>query len=481
MALSVPVETGRSAYRYADFTLARSVSWMPGRCRKSCLPMWSCTCARTAFRRAGRLPRQWKQDGARILVREVPCSGKMDGQYLFHALEGGGARLCVVACPKGECHLAQGNYRAEIRVRTVQRLLAEIGLEPERAELVHCSRRRSARATRTTRPRRGRADLCPGRKPASRGKVEDHEQTSHEPRRNALPRGKPILLAEISPPQGADPAPLRAAAKRCAGKVHAVGISDNRERVSMSALAAASLVAGEGLEPILHVTTRDRNRIALVSEALGAQALGIRNLLCTSGTHQTLGRFRAAKNVYDVDSVQLLQTYRRPGRRRRAGGRGAASPAPARSAWAAVASPDADPLELQVAAAGQEDAAGAEFLITQPVFDLERFDVWWQEVTRRGIHEKVAILAGIQPLTERPAGRRAGRQAPAAEDPGRAARADCVEAATRPRSGPRPSRSPWRRSSGWRSFRGLRGFSICGDGDPDAALEIIEKSGLGSN
>ena len=77
----------------------------------------------------------------------------------------------------------------------------------------------------------------------------------------------------------------------------------------MAALAAATLVAGEGIEPILHVTTRDRNRIALVSEVLGAQALGVRNVLCTSGSHQTLGRFRAAKNVYDVDSVQLVQAY----------------------------------------------------------------------------------------------------------------------------------------------------------------------------
>ena len=74
-----------------------------------------------------------------MLVREVPCSGKMDGQYLCHALEGGARGVCVVACPKGECHLAQGNYRAEIRVRTVQRLLTEIGLEPERAELLHIS------------------------------------------------------------------------------------------------------------------------------------------------------------------------------------------------------------------------------------------------------------------------------------------------------------------------------------------------------
>ncbi len=84
-----------------------------------------------------RLPQQWSQDGAHILVREVPCSGKMDGQYLLHALEGGARGLCVVACPKGECRLAQGNYRAEIRVRTLRRLLAEIGLEPERAELMH--------------------------------------------------------------------------------------------------------------------------------------------------------------------------------------------------------------------------------------------------------------------------------------------------------------------------------------------------------
>ena len=84
------------------------------------------------------LPRQWKQGDARVVVREVPCTGKMDGQYLLHALEGGARGLCVVACPKGECHLNQGNYRAEIRVRTIRRL-GEMGLEPERAELLNCS------------------------------------------------------------------------------------------------------------------------------------------------------------------------------------------------------------------------------------------------------------------------------------------------------------------------------------------------------
>ncbi len=87
----------------------------------------------------GHLPQQWSQDGVRVLLREVPCSGKADGQYLLHTLEGGGRGLCIVTCPKGECRLSQGNYRAEVRVRTIQRLLAEIGLEPERAQLVHAS------------------------------------------------------------------------------------------------------------------------------------------------------------------------------------------------------------------------------------------------------------------------------------------------------------------------------------------------------
>jgi len=88
---------------------------------------------------AGKLPRQWKQDGSLVSIREIPCSGKIDVQYLLHALEGVRGGVCVVACPVGECHLAQGNQRAEVRMATVRRLLAEIGIEPERAELLHAS------------------------------------------------------------------------------------------------------------------------------------------------------------------------------------------------------------------------------------------------------------------------------------------------------------------------------------------------------
>lgn len=258
--------------------------------------------------------------------------------------------------------------------------------------------------------------------------------------------GEPILIAEISPPVGVDLEPLRKVAKLLAGKTHALGVSDNRDRVSMSALAAASLIAGEGIEPILHVNTRDRNRIALVSEALGAQAMGIRNLLCTSGTHQTLGNYRAAKNVYDVDPIQLLQAYAGlSGECSLLGEQGIEGAGP--FCLGAVAAPYADPLDLQISRLVKKARAGAKFLVTQPVYDLERFDVWWQEVTRRGVHQMVAILAGIRPLADEPS---------------------AVEIAVQ----------TIRRLS---DLPGLRGFSISVDGQSEAALAILDQSGLGSS
>jgi len=294
-----------------------------------------------------------------------------------------------------------------------------------------------------------------------------------------IARGETILLAEISPPRGVDPAPVRDAARRLAGKVHALGVSDNRDRVSMAALAAASLVAAEGLEPILHVTTRDRNRVALVSEALGAQALGIRNLLCTSGTHQTLGHFGAARNVYDVDSVQLIQTY--ANLRSDCGllgesGIDGAGP----FCLGAVAAPYADPLEVQVSRLEKKTRAGAKFLVTQPAYDLDRFDAWWKDVTRRGIHRQVAILAGIQPLcggllADVQAGKRPLPRVPQATLDRLALKSDH---ATQRASAIQIALETIERLS---RLAGLRGFCISADGDLDAVLTVIDKSGLGSN
>ena len=91
---------------------------------------------RNCIPEAVKLPRQWRQDGVHVAITEVPCSGKVDVQYMFHALEAGARGLLIVACPKGECRLTQGNYRAQVRVATARRLLAEAGLEPERVELL---------------------------------------------------------------------------------------------------------------------------------------------------------------------------------------------------------------------------------------------------------------------------------------------------------------------------------------------------------
>jgi methylenetetrahydrofolate reductase (NADPH) len=286
--------------------------------------------------------------------------------------------------------------------------------------------------------------------------------------------GKTILLAEIHPPQGVDPAPLRAAAKRYAGKVHAVGVSDNRDRVAMSALAAASLLKAEGVEPILHVTTRDRNRIALVSEALGAQALGIRNLLCTSGTHQTLGSYRAARNVYDIDAVQLLQTYANLASDcRLLGESGMEGAGP--FCLGAVASPDADPPGLQLVRLAKKTRAGARFLVTQPVYDLERFEAWWQEVTRRGLHEQAAILAGIQPLSDDPLAQTGPRPRPRIPDSLAGRMASQSNPGARCAAAIEIALETIRRLL---NLPGMRGFCISADGDPEVALQIIEKSGL---
>ena len=289
--------------------------------------------------------------------------------------------------------------------------------------------------------------------------------------------GQPILAAEIAPSCDGDPVAVRETAKRYVGKVHALGVSDNRNRVGMSALAAASLVAAEGVEPILHMITRDRNRIALVSDFLGALAPGIRNVLCTTGTHQTLGRFRAAKNVFDVDSTQLLQIYADLATDGSiVGEQGIDGLGPV--CLGAVVSPNADPAELQIMRTAKKLTAGAQFLITQPVFDLERFDAWWKEVTRRGIHQKVAVVAGVEILTDADEAKAYAqrRPQPMIPDAVLARLGSSSDKSAQRAAGIEMAVKTIRRLS---DVTGLRGFEICGGGD-DAVLEVIDESGVGS-
>ncbi len=294
--------------------------------------------------------------------------------------------------------------------------------------------------------------------------------TKHSTFKDLIQSGDTVVTVELMPPASGVPEAFKETVGRMKGRVHAVGISDNRTRIGMSALAAASLAASAGVTPIMHMVTRDRNRIALLSDLMGAQALGIANLLVTTGTHQTLGRFRAAKNVFDIDSIQLLKECSGKGTILENGA------SPAGLCVGATAAPFADPAALQLVRLGKKVSVGASFVVTQSVFDTDRFADWWRSVTAKGLQEKTAVIAGIQALLT----------------------PDEVAAATAKRPDPRIPETTLKRLSGasnlrgegiavavetikkLRSVKGLRGFDIRCDGDPDAALEIIDKSGLGS-
>jgi methylenetetrahydrofolate reductase (NADPH) len=289
--------------------------------------------------------------------------------------------------------------------------------------------------------------------------------------------GKRILVAELSPPKNGNGDHVRERARLYAEKVHALGVSDNRDGAAMSALAAASLAQQEGVEAILHVVTRDRNRMALVSECLGAQALGIRNILCTTGTHQTLGPARSAKSVFDIDSIQLLQAYANLANDASLVGEACYAGAGPYCLGAAI-SQHADPVEMQMMRLAKKVEAGARFVITQPVFDIERFDAFWHEVVNHGLHEKVAVLAGVSPLTD----------AHAAEAYAAARPSPKIPTAVLQRLSAKPDPSQ-QQTEGvaiavetiehLSAIAGLRGFAIRSDGSDEAVLAVLGQAGLG--
>ena len=242
-------------------------------------------------------------------------------------------------------------------------------------------------------------------------------------------------------------------------------------------MAAASIVLSEKIEPVLHMVTRDRNRIALLSDCIGAQILGIRNILCSSGTHQSLLPVDDAKNVFDFDATLLLQNCRDLGKNVFDGNTANGHPP---LCLGAVASPFADPMELQLVRIAQKISAGAQFLITPPIFDLDRFNKWWKEVTARGLHKKTAFIAGIKVLTDASAAREFAEKRPVPMVP------DSIINRLASKSDPKRRRAEGiaianeiiKKLSG---IDGIRGFEIVCDDDLDAAIELLDglKSQLG--
>jgi methylenetetrahydrofolate reductase (NADPH) len=206
-----------------------------------------------------------------------------------------------------------------------------------------------------------------------------------------------IVTAECAPGATAAGATAEAALKGLNGKLAAVNLADNSHGVAISSVAAAVAALKLGAEPVLQMVTRDRNRIALQSDLLGAASLGIRNVLCLSGYHQTLTGCPESANVFDVDSTQFIQMTARmsePG----VLADGTKIDGQFAMLVGAVANPFLKPLELNLFRLGKKIEAGARFIQTHAVFDLETFSQWLAAARKEGFTKKAAILASVFPL-----------------------------------------------------------------------------------
>lgn len=216
-----------------------------------------------------------------------------------------------------------------------------------------------------------------------------------------LARGDFAVTAELGPPLSCDPREIIEKTALLKGKADAFNITDCQTAVvRMSSVAASAICRQEGLEPVMQMVCRDRNRIAIQSDILGAVALGIRNCLCLSGDHQSLGKagklrgHPGAKNVYGVDSINLVGILRvMRDEQKLLSGDPVTSPVPLfiGAAW----TPLAEPVDFRVIRLAKKIAAGADFIQTQGIYDVERFREVMKLVRREGLQEKTAILAGI--------------------------------------------------------------------------------------
>ncbi len=212
-----------------------------------------------------------------------------------------------------------------------------------------------------------------------------------------IDNGQFIITSELGPPQSCNSNAVRKKAAHFREGVDGVNITDNQTAiVRMSSIAAAKILIDEGLEPVIQMTCRDRNRIAVQSDLLGAAGLGIKNVLCLTGDYVTFGNHPEARPVFDMDSIQLIAAVSQMNAGTFISGDAIKTP-PCFCAGGA-ANPFAEPFEARITRLEKKIAAGAKFIQTQPVYDLDAFVRWMDRVREAGLHEKTAILAGVMPV-----------------------------------------------------------------------------------
>ena len=213
-----------------------------------------------------------------------------------------------------------------------------------------------------------------------------------------LAAGHLAVTGELGPPRGADGAVIHHKAKYLKGMVDSVNVTDNQTSVvRMCSMAVCRLLLDIGIEPNLQMVCRDRNRIAIQSDLLGASALGIKNVLCLSGDHQKFGDHPQAKNVFDLDSMQLIATVKKMRDEGKLINEHELDGVP-KFFIGAAENPFADPFEFRATRLGKKIAAGVDFLQTQCIYNMAKFRTWMQQAYDMGLTEKCAILAGITPL-----------------------------------------------------------------------------------
>jgi len=213
-----------------------------------------------------------------------------------------------------------------------------------------------------------------------------------------LDSGRFAVTAEAGPPKGTSATVIQRKGELLRYCCDAVNITDNQTAiVRMSSLAGCTLLKQQGVDPVMQIVCRDRNRIAIQSDVLGAVALGIGNILCLSGDHQKFGNHPTAKNVFDIDSIQLIQTLKNMRDEKKfLSGDDIMGEVPL--FIGAVENPYADPFKFRVARLGKKVRAGADFIQTQAIYDVTKFTKWMEMVTDQGLDEQVHILAGVIPI-----------------------------------------------------------------------------------
>ncbi|MEE9496988.1 MAG: methylenetetrahydrofolate reductase [Desulfobacterales bacterium] len=213
-----------------------------------------------------------------------------------------------------------------------------------------------------------------------------------------LKAGHFAFTGELGPPRGTSAEEVRKKAAHLKGKVDAVNITDNQTAVvRMASWAACIILIQEGLEPNYQMVCRDRNRLAMQADILGAYAHGIRNMLCLSGDHCKFGDHPHAKGVFDIDSMQLIQMVKKM----RDEGKflsGSELEEPPKIFIGAAANPFADPFEWRVHRLAKKIKAGVDFIQTQCIYNMEKFQEWIKQSNEMGLTEKVYILAGVTPM-----------------------------------------------------------------------------------